>query len=88
MVCVVWGFSAFKCYFCQRREPRATVVFLTTGESWHKESVLCVWSLGRHLMAPLYTCQASSPAEELHTSQGSSSRTLRATRLPTWQLGT
>ena len=39
-------------------------------------------------MAPLITRQASSPAEDLHTSQGSNVRAFRAKRLPSWRLST
>ena len=39
-------------------------------------------------MAPLSTCQASSPVEDLHTSQGSNVRAFRAKRLLNWQLST
>ena len=39
-------------------------------------------------MAPLNTCQASSPVEDLHTSQGSNVRAFRVKRLPNWWLST
>ena len=39
-------------------------------------------------MAPLYTCRASSPAKDLHTSQGSNTHAQRVKGLSTWQLGT
>ena len=48
----------------------------------------CVLSPGHRLMAPLSTCQASIPVEDLRTSQGLNVFAFRVKRLPYWRLST
>ena len=69
------------------------VYFRFTNTGWAQQTsrslyFLCVELRASFDGATLYTCQASSPAKDLHTSQGSNIHAQRAKGLSTWQLGT